>query len=49
MVKTDQPAVEIPHHGMNAGETTTAVLATGIVIGELIRRGRNKLAERGDK
>jgi hypothetical protein len=49
VVKTDQPAVAAPHHGMDAGETTTAVLATGIVIGELIRRGRNRLAERGDK
>jgi hypothetical protein len=38
--------VSMPHDGISAGNAAVALVATGIVVGELIRWGREKVEER---
>jgi hypothetical protein len=49
VVKTDQPVVVAPHHGINVGEATTAVLAAGLAMAELTRRAHDRIKARGEK
>lgn len=38
--------VPTPHDGINAADTATALIAVGVVVGEILRRGRERLKQR---
>ncbi|MDN3355113.1 hypothetical protein [Actinomadura sp. DC4] len=44
--RTGPEAVPAPHDGINAADTVTALIAAGVVVGEVYRRGRERLKQK---
>jgi hypothetical protein len=44
--RTGPEVIPAPHEGVGAGDAATALIAAGVVLGEIFRRGREKLKQR---
>jgi hypothetical protein len=44
--RTVPEVVPAPHDGINAADTATALIAAGVVVGEILRRGRERLKQK---
>jgi hypothetical protein len=44
--RTGPEVVPAPHDGINAADTATALIAAGVVVGEIFRRGRERLKQK---
>lgn len=44
--RTGPEVIPAPHEGISAGDAATALIAAGVVVGEIFRRGREKLKQR---
>ncbi|MFB9834959.1 hypothetical protein [Actinoallomurus acaciae] len=44
--RTGPEVIPAPHEGVSAGDAATALIAAGVVLGEIFRRGRETLRQR---